>query len=416
MKKLAGCSEIKGKVKAPPSKSMMLRAIAVSLLTPGKSELLNPSSCQDSLAALSVARSLGASISSGMDRIVISREGEPESRILDCGESGLALRMFAPVASIWARSFMLTGSGSLIRRPVFMMEKPFRDLGVSFFSENGYPPVQIKGPLQGGSTEVDASVSSQFLTGLLIALPLMEKNSTLKIINLKSRPYLHMTAQFLENRDIKISNSDNREIFIKGNQSYHSFAYKVEGDWSSASFLLVAGAVGGEVEVSGLDLKSLQADREILQALDKSGAEIIVDNSWMKVRKRRLESFEFDCTDCPDLFPPLVALACHCRGMSRIQGVERLRYKESNRARSLIEEFTRLGADIRLKGDSLEIECSGLKGGKVDAHNDHRIAMALALASINASGDIFIEGSECVAKSYPDFFDDFARIGGRVDE
>jgi 3-phosphoshikimate 1-carboxyvinyltransferase len=190
----------------------------------------------------------------------------------------------------------------------------------------------------------------------------------------------------------------------------------VEGDWSAASFLLVAGALGGEVAITGLDLKSLQADRKILQALEKSGAEIIADNSWIKVRKRSLEAFTFDCTDCPDLFPPLVALACQCRGISRILGVERLRYKESDRAKSLLEEFTRLGADIRLKKDRLEIESTDLKGGKVKAHNDHRIAMALALASINAAGDIVIEGSKSVAKSYPDFFENFAAIGGKVDE
>ncbi|MFW6159725.1 MAG: 3-phosphoshikimate 1-carboxyvinyltransferase [Acidobacteriota bacterium] len=416
MKKLARCFEIKGKVEAPPSKSMMLRAVAFSLLTPGGSEILNSSTCQDSLAALSVARSLGAKVSSEKDRMVISREKEPESRILDCGESGLALRMFAPVASIWTGEFVLTGSGSLMRRPVFMMEKPFRDLGVSFSSENGFPPVKIKGPLQGGSAEVDGSVSSQFLTGLLIALPLMRRDSSLKIFDLKSRPYLHMTSQFLEAQGLTISNSDDKEIFIKGNQDYHPFTYRVEGDWSAASFLLVAGAVGGEVEVAGLNLKSLQADRKILQALEKCGAEVIADNSKIKVRKKRLVSFEFDCTDCPDLFPPLVALACQCRGISRIRGVERLRYKESDRAGSLIEEFSRLGADLRLKGNMLEVECSGIKGGKVDAHNDHRIAMALALASINAAGDIFIEGSECVAKSYPGFFEDFAGIGGKVDE
>lgn len=416
MKKLARCFEIKGKVKAPPSKSMMLRAVAFSLLASGKSEILNPSTCQDSLTALSVACRLGAKVSSEKDRMVISRENEPDSRILDCGESGLALRMFAPVASIWTGEFVLTGSGSLMRRPVFMMEKTFRDLGVSFSSKNGFPPVKIKGPLQGGSAEVDGSVSSQFLTGLLIALPLLRRDSSLKIFDLKSSPYLHMTSQFLEAQGLTISNSDDKEIFIKGNQDYHPFTYRVEGDWSAASFLLVAGAVGGEVEVTGLNLKSPQADRKILKALEKCGAEVIVDNSKVKVRKKSLVSFEFDCTDCPDLFPPLVVLACKCRGISRIRGVERLRYKESDRAGALVEEFTRLGANLRLKGNMLEVECSGIKGRKVDAHNDHRIAMALALASINAGGDIYIEGSKSVAKSYPEFFEDFAGIGGRVDE
>jgi 3-phosphoshikimate 1-carboxyvinyltransferase len=417
MKKLAGCFDIKGKLEAPPSKSMMLRAIALSLLTTGRSEILNPSLCGDSLAALSVAKNLGASISNEKDRkIVISKEREPERRVLDCGESGLALRMFAPVASIWAGQFILTGTGSLMQRPVGMMEKPFLDLGVSFSSQKGFPSIKIKGPLQGGAAEADGSVSSQFLTGLLITLPFMERDSTLKIINLKSRPYLHMTIQFLEDQGLKLSNAGDMEIFIKGNQECHPFTYRVEGDWSAASFLLAAGALGGEVAVTGLDLKSLQADRKILQALEKSGAEIIADNSWVKVRKRRLEAFTFDCTDCPDLFPPLVALACQCRGKSRILGVERLKYKESDRAKSLLEEFTRLGADIRLKRDMLEIECSSFKGGKVKAHNDHRIAMALALASINAAGDIVIEGSKSVAKSYPDFFEDFAAIGGKVDE
>lgn len=379
MKKLSGCFEIKGKIEAPPSKSMMLRAIAASLLAPGKSEIFNPSTCQDSLVGLSVARSLGARISSEKDGIVISRENEPESRVLDCGESGLALRMFAPVASLWSEKFLLTGTGSLMRRPVFMMEMPFRDLGVSFSSENGFPPVLVKGPLRGGETVVDGSLSSQFLTGLLIALPVLKKDSTIKIVDLKSKPYLHMTTQFLKNLGITVSDQDDREIFIKGNQRYLPFTYRVEGDWSSAAFLLAAGAVGGEVEVRGLDLKSFQADRKILQALEKSGAEIHATDSWIKVRKRRLEPFAFDCTDCPDLFPPLVSLACQCRGITRIRGAERLRHKESDRAGALMEEFARLGAKIYLDGNVLEIEGSPIKGGEVNAHNDHRIAMALAL-------------------------------------
>jgi 3-phosphoshikimate 1-carboxyvinyltransferase len=416
MRKLTSCHEIRGKVGAPPSKSMMIRAVAAALLARGKSEIINPSFCQDSLAALSVARGLGARTSSQKNKVILEGGLKPERQILDCGESGLSLRMFAPLAALQDTKFSLSGSGSLMNRPVFMMEKPFQDLGVIFSSRNGFPPVSVKGPLIGGEAVVDGSVSSQFLTGLLIALPIAEKDSFVRIINLKSKPYIHMTIRFLENLGLTIFNRNDAEVVIPGKQNYRPFTYRVEGDWSSAAFLLVAGAVGGEVEVTGLDPGSCQADRKILQALEAGGAEIRSTEACIRVRKRRLEAFEFDCTDCPDLFPPLVALACQCKGKSVLRGVERLRHKESDRASSLVEEFSRLGTNIRLERDSLEVWHSKIRGGRVSSHNDHRIAMALAIAAINAYGDIDIEGSECVAKSYPDFFRDLAHIGGKIHE
>jgi len=395
---------------------MMLRAVAAAVLAEGRSEITNPSFCLDSRAALSVARSLGAGISSAKARISIQGGLDPGRQTLDCGESGLSLRMFAPVAALLDKEILLSGTGSLMRRPVFMMEAPFGRLGVRFSSRNGFPPVSVKGPLQGGEAVVDGSVSSQFLTGLLIALPLAAKDSFLRIMNLKSKPYVHMTLRFLENLGLTLFNRTDAAVIIPGNQTYRPFAYRVEGDWSSASFLFVAGAVGGEVEISGLDLSSLQADRKILRALEISGADIQSTSASIRVRKKRLDAFAFDCTDCPDLFPPLVVLASQCRGTSLITGVERLRYKECDRASALVEEFSRIGTDIRLDRNSLEVRHSNIGSGRVSSHNDHRIAMALAIAATNASGDIEIDGSDCVAKSYPDFFRDLAHIGGKVYE
>lgn len=190
----------------------------------------------------------------------------------------------------------------------------------------------------------------------------------------------------------------------------------MEGDWSGASFLLTAGALGGSVTMTGLDTNSPQADRKMIEALMAAGASVKMIGDSVEVAKKDLKAFDFDATHCPDLFPPLVALACNCKGTTILTGVERLIHKESNRAMVLEKEFSSLGAVIRIDGNRMEIEGAKLKGGTIDAHNDHRIAMAGAVAAINAEKDVTIRGYECVAKSYPDFFEDFSKIGGIVYE
>lgn len=416
MKKLIRPSVISGIVKAPASKSMLQRAIAAALLSETPVKISNVTFSNDSNAALQVIKALGAQVRIHRDEIFIRGGLRPTGEILNCGEAGLSLRMFSPIAALWHKTLTLTGEGSLLKRPVTMIEPPLEDLGVKITTSNGRPPVTVKGPLKGGKATVDGAISSQLLTGLLMALPKAPKDSRLKVENLKSIPYIDMTLSLLKTVGIDVRHTNYKTFFINGMQTYRfpRNEYWVEGDWSGAAFLLAAGAVGGTVTVNGLDTRSPQADRKIIQALELAGANINITKSTVEVKKKNLKAFEFDATHCPDLFPPLVVLACNCEGNTVLTGVERLIHKESNRALALEKEFTALGGEIHLAGNQMEIKGKKLKGGTIYSHNDHRIAMAGAVAALNVSHHVIIEGSECTAKSYPNFFEDMKSLGARI--
>ncbi|OPY74318.1 MAG: 3-phosphoshikimate 1-carboxyvinyltransferase [Syntrophorhabdus sp. PtaU1.Bin058] len=414
--KFISASTVNGTVIAPPSKSMTGRAIAAALLSGGTSVIFNPSSCDDSLAALRVAEAMGAEATRGGREIVVkgngALRGSMTERVLDCGESGLCIRMFAPIAALTGGEVTLTGTGSLLKRPMHMVEE-IAGLGALCTTNNGYAPITIKGPAKGGSVHVDASESSQFLTGLLMALPLCRENSLVTVSNLRSRPYVAMTLSLLRHYGINITREEGFERFsIRGNQSYRPCVYRVEGDWSAAAFLLVAGATAGSVKVTGLKANSFQADKAVMEALDIAGAEITIDEDYVLVARNELKAFEIDAKDCPDLFPPLVALASCCSGISVIHGAQRIRHKESDRAHALCSEFGRLGIAIELSGDTMKVHGGKVTGAQVDSHNDHRIAMACAIAALNGEGKTAIGNWKCVAKSYPGFFTDIERLQG----
>ncbi|MCX6770313.1 MAG: 3-phosphoshikimate 1-carboxyvinyltransferase [Candidatus Micrarchaeota archaeon] len=418
MKKISPC-KIEGTLDAPSSKSMMIRAVAAALLSNGKSIITRPTCCDDALAALRCAKALWAKVKIGKGRLEIrsiglalAGTGAPApSRKLDCGESGLCMRMFTPIAALGSGKTLLSAKGTLALRKVGMMEKPLSQLGALCTSNSGLPPVFVQGPMNGGRAELDGSESSQFLTGLLMALPLCQDDSVLIVQNLKSRPYVQMTLEMLRAFGVKAhANSSMSRFEIPGNQHYVPGKYCVEGDWSGAAFLLVAGAIAGSVAVAGLRADSLQADRAILSALKMAGAKVKVSKSTVHVSKGKLFAFEFDATDCPDLFPPLAALACHCKGVSRIKGASRLTGKESDRASALVQELGRMGASISVAGDMMEINGKRLAGGEVDSHGDHRIAMACAVAALASEKGAMINVGKCVSKSYPRFFEDLMRL------
>ncbi len=407
---------VSGSLQAPPSKSMMIRAIVAASLAEGTSILRNPSFCDDARAALNVAASLGAKTDIKPDQISIEGGLSPQEGILDCGESGLAIRLFVAVASLFDKEINLTGSATLRSRPLSMIEEPLRELGVEISSNKGFLPVKVKGPMHAGLTFVDGSQSSQFLTGLLMSLPLAEEDSEIVADHLKSTPYVDMTLKLMREFGVGAKHFDHRIFEVKGRQAYQPRDYYVEGDWSGVAFLLVAGALGGEVEVSGIDMFSAQADIQILEALELAGAGLERGEDAVKVSSAELKAFEMDITDCPDLAPPLACLAANCRGITRLKGAKRLLIKESNRAKTLQEEFEKLGIKIELKEDELWITGGNVKSGNVHSHGDHRIAMAGAVAAIKADGPVNIEHAECVSKSWPGFFDDLEKIGGIVNE
>lgn len=404
--KIVKPSGIEGALTAPPSKSMMQRAVAAAALAPGSSVLLNPSSCDDALAALGIAEGLGAEVRRGGTSVKIKGGGRPRGHRLACGESGLCMRLFSPIAALFDRSFTLTGRGSLVARSVGTLEEPLKALGARCQTHRGFPPVTVRGPIRGGEVNVDGSMSSQVASGLLMALPLCPQDSVLTVANLKSKPYLRMTLSLLKEFGIIIHHDEElRRFEIPGQQAYHPRTYRVEGDWSGGAFLLVAGAIAGRVTVRNLALKSLQADRAILEALERAGAEVDTERDAVTVEQSGLKAFEFDATDCPDLFPPLVALACYCKGRSVIRGTERLKHKESDRALALVREFRKMGALIRVQGGKMEVTGGRLKGGEVSSHHDHRIAMACSVAGLASEKGVRIRDWSCVGKSYPQFFD-----------
>ena len=408
--------KIEGLLQAPSSKSMAQRAVAAAALAEGISEIGNYPDCDDALAAIECARALGAGITGAKGRLIVTGNGKPDGSALHCNESGLCLRMFAPIAALSDKEIAITGEGSLLSRPVGMVQRPLEELGASCKTSRGMPPLTVKGPIHGGKLQVDGSTSSQFITGLLMALPLCEQDSVLQVSGLKSKPYIRMTISLLEKFGVEIKHKKELDRFeIRGRQKYKPANYTVEGDWSSAAFLLVAGAIAGKVKVRGLDAASLQADRAIVDALRLAGAKVSAEGGEVVAEKSELKGFEFDATDCPDLFPPLVALACNCKGRSRIQGALRLEGKESDRAAALVSEFGKMGGKISVSEDVMEIEGCKLGGGDVDSHNDHRIVMAVAIAGLNSEKGVNIEGAECVSKSYPKFFEDLKVLadGGR---
>ena len=402
-------SSIAGTVDAPPSKSMMQRAVIAAALAGGESVIENPSLCDDGVAAMKAARALGADVEIEEGRVRI-RGGEPEGGIIDCGESGTCMRMVSAVAALFGKGFEITGHGSLMRRPVGMVEEPLRRLGAECRTDAGFPPLRIRGPMHGGRVEVDGSESSQFVSGLLMALPLCSEDSEMAVKDLRSKAYVGMTLSLMERFGVRAEADGRMERFIvRGGQAYRPSGYTVEGDWSGAAFLLVAGAIAGQVKVRSLG-SGLQPDQAILSVLADAGAGVKSGGGSVTVKKGALHAFEFDAGGCPDLFPPLAVLACRCEGRSVITGARRLRHKESDRAAALAAELGRIGADIKVDGDRMEIAGGRLRGGRIDPHNDHRIAMAGAIAGLVSESCVEIENESCVSKSYPGFFRDLESL------
>lgn len=409
-------SKIKGQLKAPASKSMTQRAIAAALLADGETIIHNPSYCDDSLAAMSIACGLGARLEPQANELKINGSSVLKEPKLNCGESGLAIRMFAPIAALYPAEITMVGGNSLKKRPMSMIQEALNQLGVKCTSSGGFIPLTIQGPIVGGFCEIDGSVSSQLLTGLLMALPLAANDSEIKVNNLKSKPYTDMTIQLLKSFGITVNTTGYNLFHIPGNQKYIPHIYSVEGDWSGGAFLLVAGAVNGQLSVQGLRADSMQSDKAIIKVLESAGAHMKTSENQVEITRSQLKAFEFDATESPDLFPPLVTLASYCDGVSTIKGVSRLIYKESDRAKALKEEFGKMNIRIEIKDDLMFVTGGKPTGARVESHDDHRIAMAVAVASLGATGRVYIRDSQCVAKSYPGFFDDLRNLGAVVHE
>lgn len=426
--------KISGAINAPTSKSSMQRACAAALLHEGETVISNPGKSNDDLSALGIIKDLGAVITEQPDGSLLIKSGKflasqnppfEGKGALNCGESGLGIRMFTPIAALSQQPVTINGTGSLLTRPMDFFDEIFPLLGISIQSNNGKLPLQIKGPLQPNNITIDGSLSSQFLTGLLMAYgKAATKPVTITVNNLKSKPYIDLTLQVMKHFGYEVGNNNFESFTISPVNKLmdKQINYTVEGDWSGGAFLLVAGAVSGNIVVKGLDVFSTQADKAILQALMDCGCNISIEEKQIVIGPpatgiNGLKAFHFNATDCPDLFPPLVALASCCNGTTAIEGVNRLAHKESNRGITLQEEFGKMGIEIKLQDDLMLVEGgTGLKGAIVHSHHDHRIAMACAVAALNATGETIIEEAEAINKSYPDFYEHIKQLGVTVSE
>jgi len=322
--------------------------------------------------------------------------------------------MFSPIAPLISGDVILNGEGSLLKRPVDMISEALSQLGVKVTSNGGFLPVILTGQLRGGRAVIDGSAGSQLLTGLLMALPLAESDSKIEVLNLRSRPYINLTLDLLSWFGVRVHNEDFCRFIIPGGQYYTARDYTVEGDWSGASFLLVAGAIAGEVAVSNLNSESRQADRAVMQVLQDVGCRTEEDERSISAMQYELKAFVYDATDSPDLFPPLAALAAYCDGTSVIRGAGRLRHKESDRAGAIRDVLAGMNIRSRIEGDEMLIEGGEVHSAVVSSHNDHRIAMMAAVMALRASGPVTITGAEAAAKSFPEFYDLLAGLGARM--
>lgn len=418
-------SELKGEVKIPPSKSMAHRAIICAALSEGLCIIENIDYSDDIIATIDAMNSLGAKIVKHKDYIEVigaygSDEKAKETRVIDCNESGSTLRFLVPISLLFKGSSNFIGRGNLGKRPLTTYYNIFERQGIQYSYEEGNLNLVINGELKAGTFEVEGNVSSQFITGLLFTLPLLKEDSKIIITTeMESKGYIDLTLKAMSDFGVEIINNNYREFIIKGNQKYNARNYRVEGDYSQAAFFLCADSLGNDVLCKDLDLNSLQGDKEVIDILERMNVVFNTNNIGVKgIANGELTSTVIDGSQCPDIIPVLTAVASLTNGTTEIINAGRLRIKECDRLAAVTSELNKLGAKIIEKEDGLVITgVEKLQGGvEVWSHKDHRIAMTLAIASTRCEEPIVIKDYECVAKSYPNFFEDFKALGGNIHE
>ena len=421
--------KLKGEIKIPPSKSMAHRAVICAALSDGVSRLTNIDYSDDIIATVKAMKSLGAVIVKKEDYLEVIgiyckdnkvKYNLDNERTIDCNESGSTLRFIVPIASLFDGANRFIGRGNLGKRPLDTYYRIFDEQGIKYTYKEGILDLKTEGKLHAGEFKVKGNISSQFITGLLFTLPLLDGDSKIIITTeMESKGYIDLTLSAIKDFGVEIINNDYKEFIVKGNQKYKSRDYRVEGDYSQAAFFLCADALGNDVTANDLKLDSLQGDKEVIDILERMGVKFESRNSGFigKVNES-LKSTVIDGSQCPDIIPVIALVASLSEGTTEIINAERLRIKECDRLSAVSSELNKLGADIKEKQDGLIIKgVKKLKGGaEVWSHKDHRIAMTLAIASTVCDEPIVIKDYECVSKSYPRFWEDFKSIGGAFDE
>lgn len=477
-------SKLSGYVKIPPSKSMAHRAIICASLSQGVSRISNIDFSDDIIATIEGMRSLGASIEIENDVLIIDgtdflknksqdnrddkiinensiKADSIEPRTIDCNESGSTLRFLVPISLVSRNYVKFIGRGNLGKRPLKTYYDIFDKQGIEYSFKDGEMDLTIDGALRGDVFQVKGNISSQFISGLLFTLPLLEKDSKIVITtNLESKGYIDLTLDIIDKFGVVIVNNDYKEFIIKGGQSYKPTDYKVEGDYSQAAFFFSAGALGNNVECLDLNVDSYQGDKECIDILERMGAKLFsksfdkktikeyskdkvqnvyaiddenmfekesiyekidishiegVEENILSIKGEKLKATVIDASQCPDIIPVLTVVASLSEGETRVVNGERLRIKECDRLNAICTELNKLGANIVELDNGLVINgVKTLEGGTVYSHKDHRIAMSLAIASTMCKEEVILEEPDCVSKSYPAFWEDFKKLGGKI--
>lgn len=412
-------SSLKGEVTIPPSKSISHRAIIAAGLADGVSQIENIIFSEDIQATCEGMEALGVEIKrKGRTLIIKGRKKlNPLKREIHCRESGSTLRFFIPLALLINEPITFLGEGRLKQRPLGPYLDIFQKQKIDYQYKDELP-LTVKGLLRPDRFEIPGNISSQFITGLLFALPLLEGDSEIVIKgSLESKPYIDLTIDVLKQFSIQIENKVHEVFHIKGSQNYQPAYYQVEGDYSQAAFWIVAGLLGEEISCKNLKRNSLQGDRVILDIVKEMGGNLSEKDGKIIVKPSKTKGVQIDASQCPDIVPILAVLGALSEGKTEIIRAERLRIKESDRLKAIASELNQLGAEVYEQEDGLIIFGKDyLHGGIVDSWNDHRIAMALAIASIRCREPVILTNSSTVKKSYPNFFEDFKKLGGKIDE
>lgn len=416
--------KIKGEVKIPPSKSMAHRAVICAAFSKGTSIIENVDFSDDIIATIEGMRALGAVIEVDGDKVTINGENtfnfidNKDIPTIDCNESGSTLRFLVPISIVKENNVRFIGKGNLGKRPLTSFYEIFDNQGISYEYKEGELDLKINGKLKNGEFKMKGNISSQFISGLLFSLPVLDGDSKIIITTeLESKAYIDLTLSMLEKFGIEIINNDYKEFIIKGNQQYVARNYRVEGDYSQAAFFLSAAAIGNEMLLKDLDLNSLQGDKETLEILERMGCKLNYNEGILGLEVGELKATVIDGSQCPDVIPVLTVVAALAKGETRIINAGRLRIKECDRLKAVATELNKLGANIVELEDGLIVNgVDGFKGAEVDSWDDHRIAMTLAIASTRCSGEIILKNPQCVKKSYPKFWEDFKSIGGEAHE
>ncbi len=413
-------ARIGGTVSAPPSKSMAHRAVLCAALATGSSHITNLEFSKDISATLGAAAQLCARVRTGADDAVVEGLGHfvPLAAPVDCCESGSTLRFLIPLASLTGQSITFVGRGRLMERPQSVYETLYREQNLHFEQANGQ--LTVAGSLRSGEYTLAGNVSSQFISGLLFALPLLAGDSTLHLIPpVESRSYIEMTRAAQAAFGVTSHWLDDTTLCIPGGQQYHPRDYIVEGDYSQAAFLAVLGAVKGGITLTGLAAETLQGDAAILDILRRCGAKFTRTEAGLVFEQASLHGVDIDLADCPDLGPVLMVLGLLCEGTTVIRNAERLRIKESDRIEAMETELRACGGQLESEGGTITIHgCAGALHAPeqpLSGHNDHRVVMSLAVLALAAGLALPISGAEAVAKSWPDFLEAIKPLGAEVE-